>query len=145
VAGFDAQIRLTDPGSDGEDPAALVVAHHLADRAEIRAEVLSGGHLLHLAVAGCLFNDILREARARGISVTDLRVAADGDFGGDPMISTGITYEVEIAGEAPEADLRRLVADCEAPAAIPQTLRAGTTVGAGSIQVRAAAGERGVE
>jgi putative redox protein len=145
MSGFDAQIRLTDPGSDGEDPAGLVVAHHLADRAEIQAEVLSGGHLLHLAVAGCLFNDILREARARGISVTDLRVSADGDFRGEPMISTGITYEVEIAGEAPEADLRRLVADCEAPAAIPQTLRAGTTVDSGSIQVRAAAQERDVE
>jgi uncharacterized OsmC-like protein len=145
MSGFDAQIRLTDPGSDGEDPAGLVVAHHLADRAEIQAEVLSGGHLLHLAVAGCLFNDILREARARGISVTELRVSADGDFGGDPVVSTGITYEVEIAGEAPEADLRRLVADCEAPAAIPQTLRAGTTVDPGSIQVRAEAQEREVE
>jgi uncharacterized OsmC-like protein len=145
MSGFDAQIRLTDPDSHGEDPAGLVVAHHLADRAEIQAEVLSGGHLLHLAVAGCLFNDILREARTRGVSVTDLRVSADGDFGGDPMISTGITYEVEIAGDAPEADLRRLVADCEAPAAIPNALRAGTTVGAGSIQVRAAAQERDVE
>jgi putative redox protein len=138
AAGFDAEIRLADPGSASGDPAALVVAHHIADRAEIRAEALSGGHLLHLAVAGCLFNDILREARARGIPVTDLRVSADGDFDGDPMISTGITYEVEIAGDAPEADLRRLVADCEAPAAIPHALRAGTTVDAGSIRVRGA-------
>jgi uncharacterized OsmC-like protein len=138
LAGFDAQIRLTDPGSDGADPAALVVAHHVADRAEIRAEALSGGHLLHLAVAGCLFNDILREARAREIPVTDLRVSADGDFGGDPMTSTGITYEVEIDGEAPEADLRRLVGDCEAGAAIPETLRAGAKVIPGSIEVRGA-------
>ena len=68
MAGFEAQIGLTDPASDGADPAALVVAHHVADRAEIRAEALSGGHLLHLAVAGCLFNDILREARAREIA-----------------------------------------------------------------------------
>ena len=66
MAGYDAQIRLTDPGAEGADPSALVVAHHIADRAEISAEVLSGGHLLHLAVAGCLFNDILREARRAG-------------------------------------------------------------------------------
>jgi hypothetical protein len=45
---------------------------------------------------------------------------------------------VEIAGDAPEAALRRLVADCEADATIPQTLRTGTKVGAGSIQVRGA-------
>ena len=138
MVGYDAQIRLTDPGAEGADPSALVVAHHIADRAEISAEVLSGGHLLHLAVAGCVFNDILREARARGMRVTDLRVAAGGGFGGDPMTSTGIAYEVEIAGDAPEAALRRLVADCEADATIPQTLRTGTRVGAGSIQVRGA-------
>jgi hypothetical protein len=135
VSGYGAQIRLTDSASDGEDPAALVVSHHLAERAEICAEVLSGGHLLHLAVAGCLFNDILREARARGIEVTDLRVSADGGFGGDPMVSTGITYEVQIAGDAPDAALHRLVADCEAVAAIPHTLRAGAQVAAGSIRV----------
>jgi putative redox protein len=138
VAGYEAQIRLTDAVPGGEDPDALVVAHHVADRAEIRMATFSGGHLLHLAVAGCLFNDILREARARGIPVSDLRVAADGGFAGDPMSSTGITYEVELAGDAPDADLRRLVADCEAVAAIPHALRAGTSVGAGTMRVRRA-------
>jgi hypothetical protein len=56
VASFDVQIRRGDPSSDGVDPERFVVTHHLTDRAEIHAEVLSGGHLLHLAVAGCFFN-----------------------------------------------------------------------------------------
>jgi putative redox protein len=133
---FDVRISLGDPSLDGVQPEHLVLAHHLTDRAEIHAEVLSGGHLLHLAVAGCLFNDILREAKARGIAVTDLRISADGGFGGDPLTSTGISYSIDIAGEAPEDDLRRLVADCDAAAAIPHTLRRGTGVEAGEVRIR---------
>jgi uncharacterized OsmC-like protein len=139
MANFDVEIRTADPSSDGLDPGRLVLSHHLTDRAEIHAEVLSGGHLLHLAVAGCLFNDILREAKVRGIDVTDLRIAAGGGFDGDPLKSTGITYSIEIAGDAPEKDLRRLVADCEGPSAIPQTLRQGTEVRADSVEVRSEA------
>ena len=52
MTGFEAQIRLADPGSDGEDPGGLVVAHHLTDCAEIQAEALSGGHLLQTLRAG---------------------------------------------------------------------------------------------
>src|SRR3954447_12605475 len=139
VAGFDVEISLADGASDGIDPASFVVAHHLTDRAEIRSEVLSGGHLLHLAVAGCLFNDILREAKSRAIAVTDLRISADGDFEGDPPMSTGITYSIDIAGDAPEEELRRLVADREAIAAIPLTLRRGAGVEATEITIRGAA------
>ena len=131
MTGFDVEIRMGDPGAEAIDPAAFTVTHHLTDRAELRSEVLSGGHLLHLAVAGCLFNDILRAAQARGITVTDLRVTADGDFSGDPLTSTGITYAIDIAGEAPDEELERMVADVEAAAAILHTLRGGTEVRAG--------------
>jgi uncharacterized OsmC-like protein len=137
VAGFDVQIRLSDPTSPGVDPGKLVVEHHLTDRAEVRAEVLSGGHLLHLAVAGCLFNDILREAEARGIEVTDLQISAEGDFKGDPLASTGITYAIDLAGSASEAELRELAAECAEKGAIPRTLERGTDVRATAIRARA--------
>jgi uncharacterized OsmC-like protein len=139
VASYDVRIALADPSCDGADPEDLVVVHHLAGRARICAEVLSGGHLLHLAVAGCLFNDIVREAGSRGIAVTDLVVQARGGFGGEPTTSTGITYSVELAGDAPEEELRRLVADCEQVAAIPHTLRRGTQVQADAVMVRGTA------
>ncbi len=135
MPGFDVEISLADSAQEGVDPARVVVEHHLADRAEIRSEVLSGGHLLHLAVAGCLFNDILREAKSRGIAVTKLRIAADGGFEGDPPVSTGISYSIDIAGDAPEDDLRRLVADREAQAAIPISLRQGVAVEATEVRV----------
>jgi uncharacterized OsmC-like protein len=138
LARFDAHIRLTEPAANAVDPSELVVRHHMVDQAELRMQALSGGHLLHMAVAACFFNDILRAAATRGLSVSELRVSADGDFEGDPLLSTGITYEIEIAGESPEEDLRRLVADCEAAAAIPHTLRTGVDVKAASVHVRGA-------
>jgi hypothetical protein len=136
VGAFEAVIRIADPETEGADPGGIVFRHHLTDRALLEAEVLSGGHLLHLAVAGCYFNDILRAASARDIEVTDLRITADGDFEGDPLLSTGISYSIEIAGDAPEEELRRLVSDVEEKAAIPLTLREGVGVKAAGLTVR---------
>jgi OsmC-like protein len=116
----------------GEEPAGqagqptVVVDHHLARRAAIDIELWSGGHLLHLAIAGCLFNDILREAARRGISIDRLAVSADGDF--DARGSTGVRYQIDIDSSAARTDVERLVADMESDATIPQALRNGTTV-----------------
>ena len=136
MSDFDVAISLADQDGDAISPDGLVVEHHLTDRARIDAAALSGGHLLHLAVAGCFFNDILRAAAAKGIQITDLRVEATGGFEGEPLLSTGMTYSIEIAGDAGEAELRELVRDVEAAAAIPLTLRDGVSVEADEISAR---------
>jgi uncharacterized OsmC-like protein len=141
MADYDVEIRTVEPSAPAVGPSDITVRHHLTDRARVTMEMLSGGHLLHLAVAGCLFNDILREARRRGLVVTDLRVSAGGGFGGEPSVSTGITYTVDVAGDAPEAVLRRLVADCEADATIPHVLRVGSDVRSREVLVRGSAGD----
>ncbi len=140
MGAFEAEIRLADPDADGADPDGLILRHHLTDRAQLEAEVLSGGHLLHLAVAGCYFNDILRAAAARDITISDLRISADGDFEGDPLLSTGIRYSIEIDGEAPEEELRKLVRDVEGKAAIPLTLQKGVSVEPATLTVRGGSG-----
>jgi hypothetical protein len=40
----------------------------------------TGGHLLHLAVAGCVLNDLYREAAELGIELKGVRVIAAGGF-----------------------------------------------------------------
>jgi uncharacterized OsmC-like protein len=40
----------------------------------------TGGHLLHLAAAGCVLNDLYREAAALGIELKGARVSAAGGF-----------------------------------------------------------------
>ena len=124
---YSVTIRtVDDEPTDRAGQPTLVVDHHLTKRAAIDIELLSGGHLLHLAIAGCLFNDILREAPHRGISINRLAVSADGDF--DERGSTGIRYEIDIDSPAARAEIERLVADMETDATIPQALRNGTMV-----------------
>ena len=88
----------------------------------------NGGQLLHLAVAGCVSNDLFREAAKRGITLTRVVVTADGGYGGQPATSAGISYSVEVAGQAPEADLLALVNHVDVIAEIPNSLRQGTPV-----------------
>lgn len=95
----------------------------------------NGGQLLYLAVAGCVSNDLFREARSRGIELTSVRVAVEGDFTGDPQVSTPIGYAVEIAGDASDDDLRALVHEVDAIAEIPNSLRGGTPVRLGEVTV----------
>src|SRR5215216_2720624 len=88
----------------------------------------NGGQLLYLAVAGCISNDLFREARAAGIELGSVRVRVGGDFVGDPAVSDEIRYEVEVAGDAPEDRLQALVDQVDEIAEIPNSLRQGTQV-----------------
>jgi putative redox protein len=94
----------------------------------------NGGQLLYLAVAGCISNDLFREALAEGISLNHVRVTARGRFLGEPAVSEAISYEVEIDGDATPERLRRLVQRVDGIAEIPNSLRRGTPVRLSSIQ-----------
>ena len=93
----------------------------------------NGAELMHLAVAGCISNDLFREAPALGIQLDRVRISARGEFAGDPPVSTGVTYDIEIGGEATEKQLRALVARVDAIAEIPNCLRRGTPVKLGRV------------
>ncbi|MBI1376117.1 MAG: OsmC family peroxiredoxin [Frankiales bacterium] len=133
---FDVEVRnvhgsVTAVGSAG--PFTVVV-----DRPEAAGgggHGFNGGELLHLAVAGCVSNDLFREAAARGIALTRVVVTAHGAFAGDPAVSTGIGYEVEVGGPAPRADLEELVRHVDRIAEIPESLRRGTEVRLESVRV----------
>jgi uncharacterized OsmC-like protein len=88
----------------------------------------SGGQLLNLAVAGCVSNDLFREAARRGIRLDRVRVVAESDYTGDPATSTPIEYEVEVAGDATPEALAELVAHVDEIAEIPNSIRRGTVV-----------------
>lgn len=88
----------------------------------------NGGQLLHLAVAGCVSNDLFREAAGHGIVLTRVVVRADGGYDGSPAVSTGIGYAVEVEGDASEEELRALVRHVDEIAEIPGSLRSGTPV-----------------
>ena len=91
--------------------------------------------LLYLAVAGCVSNDLFREARAAGIELERVRVVVRGDFEGAPAVSAPITVDVEVEGNAPAVRLDELVARVDAIAEIPNSLRRGTEVRLGGVRV----------
>jgi uncharacterized OsmC-like protein len=95
----------------------------------------NGGELLHLAVAGCVSNDLFREARVLGLQLTRVVITAQGEFTGTPPTSSGIAYSVEVWGDAPAVALRELVARVDAIAEIPNSLRQGTAVRLGEARV----------
>ena len=134
--GFEVEVRNVDGavtalGAAG--PFTLVVDRPAEGGGGGRG--FSGGQLLHLAVAGCVSNDLFREAAARGITLSRVVVTVDGDFGGQPAVSSGVSYSVEVAGEAPETDLAALVTHVDEIAEIPNSLRRGTPVTLDRIRV----------
>jgi putative redox protein len=96
----------------------------------------NGGQLLYLAVAGCISNDLFRDARAAGIELRHVRVKVKGNFVGEPAVSEEIRYEVEVSGDAPEEQLRALVDMVDEIAEIPNSLRQGTRVSLVGTKVR---------
>jgi putative redox protein len=94
----------------------------------------NGGQLLYLAVAGCVSNDLFREADAADIALSRVQVTVRGDFAGEPPVSQEITYEVEIDGDASAERLEALVEHVDRIAEIPNSLRLGTSVRLGTVR-----------
>lgn len=88
----------------------------------------TGAHLYHLAAAGCVLNDVYREAERLGITIDGVRVRAVGGFDTKSWISTGIEYDVEIASSSSDENIANLTRIVDEVAEIPKALRAGTTV-----------------
>ena len=98
----------------------------------------NGGQLLNLAVAGCVSNDLFREARRLEITLDRVVIRVDSDYAGDPPVSSDIRYDVEVEGDAPRERLEELVALVDRIAEIPNSLRNGTRVSLGEALVRGA-------
>lgn len=88
----------------------------------------TGAHLLHLAAAGCVLNDVYREAETLGVAVEGVRVHARGGFDTDTWASTGIEYAVELDSPSAPDDVARLLEVVDRVAEIPRALRTGTQV-----------------
>ncbi len=126
---FEVEVRNVagEPAAIGNAGAHTLVVDRPGD-AGGRGIGVNGGELLYLAIAGCISNDLFREARAEGIELKRVRVAVRGDFGGEPAVSGEVEYEVEVDGQAPADELEALVRRVDEIAEIPNSLRHGTAV-----------------
>jgi hypothetical protein len=88
----------------------------------------TGAHLLHLAAAGCVLNDVYREAANLGLDLLGVRVSASGGFSTETWQSTGIGYVVELDSTASEGEIETLLRLVDSVAEIPKAIRAGASV-----------------
>lgn len=89
---------------------------------------VNGGELLFAALATCYCNDVYREAAARGIRVTSVRVEVEGEFGAAGDAARSISYRASIEGDASSEALQELLRHTDSVAEIQNTLRAGVSV-----------------
>jgi uncharacterized OsmC-like protein len=110
------------------DGAAVRFPHRWTPEGVTIEADFTGAHLLHLAAAGCVLNDIYREAGKLEISVEGVRVVAAGGYDAQSWQSTGIDYTVQIDSPATSAELARLLEVVDTVAEIPRAIRAGAPV-----------------
>ncbi len=127
VDGFVAEAAAGSLRASG--PAAVAFPHRwTADGVTVQAD-FTGAHLLHLAVAGCVLNDLYREAAGLGVELTGVRVRAAGAFDAETWASSGVAYAVELRSPASAEELAELLAVVDRVAEIPRAVRAGAAVG----------------
>jgi len=126
MSGFDAVVGAGTLRGSGTD---LVRFPHRWTSAGVTVEVsFTGAHLLHLAAAGCVLNDVYREAERLGLVVHGVRVTASGDFDTDTWHSTGISYVIDVDSPASVDELEALLEAVDTVAEIPKSIRAGAPV-----------------
>jgi uncharacterized OsmC-like protein len=114
---------LRPPTGDG-----VVMPHRWTIDGVVVEADFTGAHLYLLAAAGCVLNDVFREAEGLGIRIDGARVRARGGFDPATWSSTGVDYEVDVQSEASDDEIERLLHVVDDVAEIPKALRAGTTV-----------------
>lgn len=126
VDGFHVVVSAGTFRSDGE--RSVHFPHRWTPEGVAVETEFTGAHLLHLAAAGCVLNDVYREAARLGIPLMGVRVSASGGFDTESWASTGITYSVVLDSTASPADLDRLVEIVDQVAEIPRAIRVGAKV-----------------
>lgn len=125
---YEAEIRTSNVAPDrAADTRSVVIRHHRAGVAELELERATGGHLLHLALAGCVFNNVLRLAGDQGIALDRAAVRVSGDFT-DASESTGMQVDIEVAGDASPESLQALRREAFGESTVVYVLRKATSV-----------------
>jgi uncharacterized OsmC-like protein len=106
----------------------VVMPHRWTTEGVVVQADFTGAHLYHLAAAGCVLNDLYREAERLEIRIDGARVRATGGFDPTTWSSTGIEYKVDVVSEANDELIECLLDVVDDVAEIPRALRCGTTV-----------------
>jgi uncharacterized OsmC-like protein len=113
---------------------------HIPRKIEGRGSAVNGAELLFLALATCYGNDVYREAAAAGIPIDAIEVTVDGEFGGPGEPGRNLVYSVTVSSPADAALVHELLRHTDTVAEIQNTVRVGTPVVLGALEVLPPAG-----
>lgn len=131
-----ATVRLPPSVGGAASPTShVVVQHHRTAAVEWSVAVGTGGHMLHLALAQCVFNNLLRMAGEQGVTIDQAHVTVDGGFNPEGTVSTGIGCSIELRGNADRAVLTNLAKAAFADSTVAAILRRGGSVELASVRV----------
>ena len=128
---YRVQVRTVDGGPTAVGsggPFTVLIDRPSGAAGGGRGLGFNGGQLLYLAIAGCISNDLYREAATRGIELRRVAITVDGDFPGRGALSTPIEVDVELSGDASAEELEALLEEVDRIAEIPNSIRQGTDV-----------------
>ena len=126
MVGFDVVVGAGTLRSTSSE--AVRFPHRWTPQGVTVEAAFTGAHLLHLAAAGCVLNDVYREAERLGVAIDGVRVTASGGFDTETWQSTGISYAVDVDSPAAEYELSALLQVVDFVAEIQRSIRAGATV-----------------
>lgn len=106
------------------DPQAHAMPHRWTDEGVTLETSFTGAHLLHTAVAGCVLNDLYREAAGLGITLDGVRVTAHGSYD-DDWRSHDVAYAVDLDTTAEPNQVELLLETVDTVAEVPRALRHG--------------------
>ncbi len=92
--------------------------------------------MLHLAIAQCVFNNVLRHGAEQRILLSDVNVAVDGDFNAEGTASTGIDCVIELNGDSDRANLIALAKNAFDESSVVAVLRRAGRVELQSVRAR---------
>lgn len=108
------------------DDAAKVL--QISPKASGYGSSVNGGELLLLSLATCFCNDLYREAGKRNIAVSGVEVLFKGEFTAEGGPGINFSYTAKVSSDAPEAEIKDLIAFTDQVAEIHNTLRKGVPV-----------------
>jgi organic hydroperoxide reductase OsmC/OhrA len=88
----------------------------------------NGGHLLGIAIGGCLCNDLRYVADDMGIAIANIAVDVVVNFDGDPLLATGASVAVAISAEDAAADVDALIERAGRTSTVSNSISRGVPV-----------------
>lgn len=94
----------------------------------------NGGELLLLAVGACYCNDLFREAAIRMITIKQVQIEVQGEWGGTPAVARQIEVSVTVEAETTQSEILELIHQTDQLAEVPNSLRLGIPVKLGLVR-----------